>query len=152
MNEDDIRQDPYLFGTPNLTPEEEQALAVQAAAEAQEMEAIESFANRQQQEQQLQQPAPQQAQGTSQPRQAQPTGQGQKPKQQDGFDHRRHVHLDWGGGRGLDRPWHGRKLWGWCQSSLDSMVVLVADFFGFDLVVCSGADSIQATRFAPAIF
>jgi hypothetical protein len=80
MNEDDIRQDPYLFGTPNLTPEEEQALAVQAAAEAQEMETIESFANRQQQEQQLQQPSPQQAQGTSQPSPAQPTGQGQ-PKQ-----------------------------------------------------------------------
>ena len=51
MNEDDIRQDPYLFGTPNLSPEEEQALAAQAAAEAQEMENIESFANRQQQQQ-----------------------------------------------------------------------------------------------------
>jgi len=84
MNEDDIRQDPYLFGTPNLSPEEEQALAAQAAAEAQEMENIESFANRQQQEQ-LRQPAPQQVQGTSQPRPAQPTGQGQpQPQQQQG--------------------------------------------------------------------
>ena len=86
MNEDEIRQDSYLFGTPDLSAEEEQAMAAQAAAEAQELESLESFATRQAAMEEAQQATPQPVQGRQQPQSAQPTGQAQQQGQQGGID------------------------------------------------------------------
>ena len=87
MNEDEIR-DEYLFGTPNLTPEEEMQLQLQSEATVQEMETLESLVTRQKAEQEaikaMPQAAPQQVQATPQQSQAQPTGTGQQPQQQGG--------------------------------------------------------------------
>ena len=84
MNEDEIRQDSYLFGTPDLSAEEEQAMAAQAAAEAQELESLESFAIRQAAMEEAQQSTPQPVQGRQQPQSAQPTGQAQQQQQPKG--------------------------------------------------------------------
>jgi hypothetical protein len=81
MNEDEIRQDSYLFGTPDLSAEEEQAMAAQAAAEAQELESLESFATRQAAMEEAQQATPQPVQGRQQPQSAQPTGQAHNQEQ-----------------------------------------------------------------------
>ena len=83
MNEDEIRQDSYLFGTPNLSAQEEQALADQAAAEVQDLESMEVYAARQEAMQKAQQAIPQQVQGGQQPQPAQPTGS-EQPQQQEG--------------------------------------------------------------------
>ena len=84
MNEDEIRQDDYLFGTPNLSAEEELQLQLQSEATVQDMETLESFATRQQAQQEVMSAAPQQPQGTPQQPQAQPTGTEQQPQQQGG--------------------------------------------------------------------
>jgi hypothetical protein len=84
MNEDEIRQDDYLFGTPNLSADEELQLQLQSEATVQDMETLESFANRQQAQQEAMRAAPQQPQGTPQQPQAQPTGTEQQPQQQGG--------------------------------------------------------------------
>jgi hypothetical protein len=84
MNEDEIRQDDYLFGTPNLSADEELQLQLQSEATMQDMETLESFATRQQAQQEAMSAAPQQPQGTPQQPQAQPTGTEQQPQQQGG--------------------------------------------------------------------
>jgi hypothetical protein len=75
--EDDLTQG-ILFGTPDMTTEEEQQLRLQAEQSAQDMQIMESMA----QQQMLQQEAAQQSQ-RSQQQPAQPTGQGQQQKKGD---------------------------------------------------------------------
>jgi len=82
MNEDDLMQG-ILYGTPDMTAEEEQQMMLQAEQSQQDMQLMEDMARRQM----LQQAAPQQPQGSTQ-QPAQPTGQEQQqqPQQEGGID------------------------------------------------------------------
>ncbi len=86
MNEDDLTQE-ILFGTPDMTAEEEQQMMLQAEQSQQDMQLMENMARRQMLQQAAQEAAPQQPQGSTQ-QPAQPTGQEQqqKPKQEGGVD------------------------------------------------------------------
>ena len=77
MNEDDLTQE-ILFGTPDMTAQEEQQLMLQAEQSAQDMSIMESMARRQALQQEM--GAPQQPQ-RSQQQPAQPTGQGQQKQE-----------------------------------------------------------------------
>ena len=79
--EDDLTQE-ILFGTPDMTAEEEQQLRLQAEQTAQDMQIMESMA----QQQMLQQEAAAQQPQRSQQQSAQPTGQAQQQEQQGGID------------------------------------------------------------------
>ena len=70
-----------LYGTPDLTPEEEQQLMLQAQQTEQDFAAMEAMAN---QPAMPQQPSPGQVQQTSQP--AQPTGTEQQSQQEGNLD------------------------------------------------------------------
>jgi hypothetical protein len=70
-----------LYGTPDLTPEEEQQLRLQAQQTEQDFAAMEAMAN---QPAMPQQPSPGQVQQTFQP--AQPTGTEQQPQQEGNLD------------------------------------------------------------------
>ena len=77
MNEDDLTQE-ILFGTPDMTAQEEQQLMLQAEQSAQDMSIMESMARRQALQQEM--GTPQQPQ-RSQQQPAQPTGQGQQKQE-----------------------------------------------------------------------
>jgi hypothetical protein len=77
--EDDLTQE-ILFGTPDMTAEEEQQLRLQAEQTAQDMQIMESMA----QQQMLQQEAAAQQPQRSQQQSAQPTGQAQQQEEQQG--------------------------------------------------------------------
>jgi len=77
MNEEDLTQE-ILFGTPDMTVEEEQQMMLQAEQGQRDMALMEDMARRQMLQEAA---APQQPQGSTQQSQAQPTGQGQQPQQ-----------------------------------------------------------------------
>jgi hypothetical protein len=77
--EDDLTQE-ILFGTPDMTAEEEQQMQLQAEQTAQDMQVMESMAR----QQALQQEAAAQQPQRSQQQSAQPTGQAQQQEEQQG--------------------------------------------------------------------
>ena len=86
MNEDDLTQE-ILFGTPDMTAEEEQRMMLQAEQSQRDMQLMEDMARRQMLQQAAAEAAPQQPQGSTQ-QPAQPTGQEQEqqPKKEGGID------------------------------------------------------------------